>query len=389
MYMPRLSLYKPEKGRDYQFIDDRIYEMFTVGGTDVHVHKYLGPKQVASADATADQPQYDVFQETNIQDLLFLENRDRKYDQDIYTIRGVYNVQDIDFNLSQFGLFLANDTLFMTVHINNSVKTLGRKFISGDVIELPHLRDEYALGDFTTSMKRYYVVEEVSRASEGYSPTWYPHLYRLKLKQIVDSQEFKDILDKPAEEENPGGDTLRDLMSNYNKQKEINDAVVKQAEADTKQSGYETSHLYTVATKEDGTIDIVTTDTSELDASTANELADRVTQTPKRKGYDGYLLGDGIAPNGEAFGHGISFSTGQVEGDYFLRTDMLPNRLFRYDGRRWVKMEDKVRMTMTNTDTRNTQKTSFINNVQTNTIADETVQERQSLSKALRPKTDN
>ena len=389
MYMPRLSLYKPEKGRDYQFIDDRIYEMFTVGGTDVHVHKYLGPKQVASADATADQPQYDVFQETNIQDLLFLENRDRKYDQDIYTIRGVYNVQDIDFNLSQFGLFLANDTLFMTVHINNSVKTLGRKFISGDVIELPHLRDEYALGDFTTSMKRYYVVEEVSRASEGYSPTWYPHLYRLKLKQIVDSQEFKDILDKPAEEENPGGDTLRDLMSNYNKQKEINDAVVKQAEADTKQSGYETSHLYTVATKEDGTIDIVTTDTSELDASTANELADRVTQTPKRKGYDGYLVGDGIAPNGEAFGHGISFPTGQVEGDYFLRTDMLPNRLFRYDGKRWVKMEDKVRMTMTNTDTRNTQKTSFINNVQTNTIADESVQERQSLSKALRPKTDN
>jgi len=389
MYMPRLSLYKPEKGRDYQFIDDRIYEMFTVGGTDVHVHKYLGPKQVASADATADQPQYDVFQETNIQDLLFLENRDRKYDQDIYTIRGVYNVQDIDFNLSQFGLFLANDTLFMTVHINNSVKTLGRKFISGDVIELPHLRDEYALGDFTTSMKRYYVVEEVSRASEGYSPTWYPHLYRLKLKQIVDSQEFKDILDKPAEEENPGGDTLRDLMSNYNKQKEINDAVVKQAEADTKQSGYETSHLYTVATKEDGTIDIVTTDTSELDASTANELADRVTQTPKRKGYDGYLVGDGIAPNGEAFGHGISFPTGQVEGDYFLRTDMLPNRLFRYDGRRWVKMEDKVRMTMTNNDTRNTQKTSFINNVQTNTIADESVQERQSLSKALRPKTDN
>ena len=211
----------------------------------------------------------------------------------------------------------------------------------------------------------------------------------IKMNSGCYDKEFKDILDKPAEEENPGGDTLRDLMSNYNKQKEINDAVVKQAEADTKQSGYETSHLYTVATKEDGTIDIVTTDTSELDASTANELADRVTQTPKRKGYDGYLVGDGIAPNGEAFGHGISFPTGQVEGDYFLRTDMLPNRLFRYDGRRWVKMEDKVRMTMTNTDTRSSQKTSFINNVQTNTIADETVQERQSLSKALKPKTDN
>ena len=114
MYMPRLSLYKPEKGKDFEFIDNRIYEMFTVGGTDVNIHKYLGPKQVDSADATADQPAYNAVAETNIQDLLFLENRDRKYDQDVYTIRGVYNVADIDFNLSQFGLFLSNDTLFMT-----------------------------------------------------------------------------------------------------------------------------------------------------------------------------------------------------------------------------------------------------------------------------------
>ena len=83
MYMPRLSLYKPEKGKDFEFIDNRIYEMFTVGGTDVNIHKYLGPKQVDSADATADQPAYNAVAETNIQDLLFLENRDRKYDQDV------------------------------------------------------------------------------------------------------------------------------------------------------------------------------------------------------------------------------------------------------------------------------------------------------------------
>jgi len=40
----------------------------------------------------------------------------------------------------------------------------------------------------------------------------------------------------------------------------------------------------------------------------------------------------------------------------------MPNRLFRYDGQRWVKMEDSLRMTLTNTDTRNTMKTKFINN---------------------------
>ena len=387
--MPRLSLYKPEKGKDFEFIDNRIYEMFTVGGTDVNVHKYLGPKEIETAQATADVPKYDVIAETNIQDLLFLENRDRKYDPDIYTLRGIYNVQDIDFNLSQFGLFLSNDTLFMTMHINSTVKTLGRKIISGDVIELPHLRDEYALNDFETALKRFYVVEEVSRASEGYSPTWYPHLYRVKLKQIMDSQEYKDIFDKPADEEVPGGDTLRDLLSNYNKQVEINDAVVKQAESDAAKSGYDTTNLFTLEVDADGKVDIVTTDTAELDASTQNELADRVMQTPKREGYDGYLLGDGIAPNGEAFGHGISFPTAQVEGDYFLRTDMLPNRLFRYDGRRWVKIEDSVRMDMTQTNARSTQKSSFVNNTKTDNIGGEVVQERQSLSKALKPKADN
>ena len=276
MFMPRLSLYKPEKGKDFEFIDNRIYEMFTVGGTDVNVHKYLGPKEIETAQATADVPKYDVIAETNIQDLLFLENRDRKYDPDIYTLRGIYNVQDIDFNLSQFGLFLSNDTLFMTMHINSTVKTLGRKIMSGDVIELPHLRDEYALNDFETALKRFYVVEEVSRASEGYSPTWYPHLYRVKLKQIMDSQEYKDIFDKPADEEVPGGDTLRDLLSNYNKQVEINDAVVKQAESDAAKSGYDTTNLFTLEVDESGKVDIVTTDTSELDASTQNELADRV-----------------------------------------------------------------------------------------------------------------
>jgi len=172
-------------------------------------------------------------------------------------------------------------------------------------------------------------------------------------------------------------------------QKEINDAVVKQAEADAKSSGFDTTNLFTIATDDKGKIDIVTTDTSELDASVATELADRVMQTPKRTGYDGYLIGDGIAPNGEAFGHGIAFPSGQSEGDFFLRTDMLPNRLFRYDGRRWIKQEDNVRMTMSQTDTKATQKAGFVNNVNTNKIAGETVQERQSLSKALRPKADN
>jgi hypothetical protein len=375
MYMPRLSLYKPERGKDYEFLDKQILEMFTIGGTDVFVHKYLGPKNPDDASATADSPQYDAVAETNIQDMLFMENRDRKYDPDIYEIRGIYNVQDIDFDLSQFGLFLSNDTLFMTIHIRSSVKTLGRKIMPGDVIELPHLKDEYALNDYSVALKRFYVVEDVNRAAEGFTQTWYPHLYRIKLKQIMDSQEYKEILDLPAEDD--AGNTLRDLLSTYEKEMQVNNAVIAQAEADAAKSGYETSHFFSLQLDANG-------DTELVETSGDSEML-----PPEREGYNGYLLGDGIPPNGEAFGFGITFPAGPETGDYFLRTDFLPKRLFRYDGNRWVKVEDEVRMTLTNTNDRATQKGTFINNTNTSEIGGETVEERQSLSQALRPKADN
>ena len=384
--MPRLSLYKPEKGHDYTFLDKTVVEMFTVGGTDVFVHKYLGPKNPAEADATSDEPRYDSVKETNIQDMLFLENRDRKYDSSIYSLRGIYNVQDIDFDMSQFGLFLQNDTLFMTIPITSSVKTLGRKVMPGDVFELPHLKDEYALNDFNVALKRFYVVEDVNRAAEGFSASWYPHLYRVKLKQIYDSQEFKEILQKDAGAGD--GKTLRDVLSTYEKEMQISNAVVAQAEANTKKAGYDTTNLYTLQVDDKGKPELVTTDTSTLDTTTHNTLTDRINQTPSKSGYDGYLLGDGLAPNGEVFGFGISFPSTSDKGDYFLRTDFLPNRLFRYDGGRWIKMEDNVRMTLSNTDTRSNLKGTFVNNTKTSTIGGETVTERQALSQALKPKAD-
>jgi hypothetical protein len=387
--MPRLSLYKPEKGKDYEFLDKTIQEMFTVGGTDVFVHKYLGPRNPDETEATADQPRYNAVKETNIQDMLFMENRDRKYDPDVYVMRGIYNVQDVDFDMSQFGLFLQNDTLFMTLPINYSVKTLGRKIMSGDVLELPHLKDEHALNDYSVALKRFYVVEDVNRASEGFSQTWYPHLYRIKMKQIVDSQEFKEILDLPTEE--GSSQTLRDVLSTYEREMQVNDAVVGQAEADAPKSGYDTSHLYTLQVDANNNPELVTTDEATIDASVAsgNLDASRVNQTPERSGYQGYLIGDGLAPNGEVFGHGISFPTASIEGDYFLRTDFMPNRLFRFDSRRWVKVEDAVRHNLTNSPTKNTQKGSFINNTKTTNIGGDTVIERQAISKALKPKADN
>lgn len=433
--MPRLSLYRPEKGNDYKFIDKTVWEMFQVGGTDVLVHKYIGPGQPSAGESSPSTPIYTQDSVTNIQDLLFLENRDRKYDPDVYPLRGVYNIQNIDFNLSQFGLFLQNDTVFITFHINDTVEKLGRKIIAGDVIELPHLKDEYALNDLTFALKRFYVIEEVNRAAEGFSVTWYPHLYRAKCTPLVDSQEFKQILDGIADLENfkgnynsevtyyPGdvvefdgekytvttevtgvappdatyykvADKLRDIMSTYEKEMQITQAILDQAEADTPLSGYDTTQFYTVPIDENGDVALVTTDNQDITADQSGNAVDAsvIVATPHKDGLQSYHE-DAVPPNGAPFTSSISFPLSPVKGQFCLRTDYFPKRLFRFDGKRWVKYEDNVRMTMSNNGSdsdqpRLNQKGTFINNTNVNSINGKQVEEKQSLSKALRPKAD-
>lgn len=290
--MPRLSLYNDTKQNNYKYIDRVVSEQFTIGGTDLLIHKYLGP--VTSADSTdATQPAYDKLDPTNIQDLLFLENRDRVYDPNIYRLRGAYNVQNLDFDLSQFGLFLNNDIIFITIHYNDMMDIIGRKLMVGDVLELPHLIDYDPLDQsLATSLKRFYQITDASYASEGFSQTWYPHLWRIKCEPLIDSQEFSQILNQPINKDNylgiwdsnsdyPSGyvvsygdknytaiqdvpegknppdpvywqldtaDDLKDILSTYNKNIKINDAVLQEAKRNVPKAGYDTSEFYIVPT---------------------------------------------------------------------------------------------------------------------------------------------
>lgn len=266
--------------------------MFTVGSTDLYVHKYLGPtNQGASTDYT--QPEYNSLNPNNIQDLLFLENRDRSYDPDIYRLRGHYNVQNLDFDLSQFGLFLNNDIVFITIHYNDMIDLLGRKLIVGDVIELPHMLDYNPLEEtIPVALKRFMQVTDGNYASEGFSPTWFPHLWRIKCEPLVDSEEFSQILDAPINMDNYLGiwdstkvytagyvisygdknyiskidvpigitppnalyweldtaDNLKDILATYNKNINVNNAALNEAARILPKTGYDTSDLYIVPT---------------------------------------------------------------------------------------------------------------------------------------------
>jgi hypothetical protein len=352
--MPRLSLWNPNKTNDFNFIDRIVGEHIFAGGTGVHIHKYIG---IQDSEETGDstRPGGSGAGETYIQDLLFLENRDRKYDKDIYELRGQYNIGDGDaFDLTQFGAFLASDNIFMNFHMESMVEAIGRKLMAGDVLELPHLRDNLLLGR-EDAINSFFVVTDGSRPAEGYDPRWWPHLWRVKLTPMTDSQEYRDILGTGEEE----GD-LRNIMSMYASEIAINDAILEQAENDVPYDPQyrAQAHLY-------------------YDES-----------VPDKPVID-FASGDGVPPNGlNIVGSGDSFPLNNVsDDDYFLRTDFSPNRLFRKQGTRWVKVETDERGQWA---AANKVLSSFINNdnITINTDGTESA-EKTNLSKVVKPKTDN
>ena len=391
--MPRLSLWKDGKhSNDYKFMDRRISEMFTVGGTGVYVHKYIGTKdQGDKGDAT--QPQYLNQSEQNIQDLLFVENRDRKYEDDVYELRGHYTRGANDFNLSQFGIFLSGDTIIVTFHINDMVKTLGRRIMSGDVIELPHLKDFDSLDqDVPAALKRFYVAGDASFASEGFTPTWWPHLWRVKFEPLVDAQEYKDIINKITVSED-SNTPIAQILSTYDKSIAINDAVIAQAIAEVPKSGYDVSNLFEPKLPVPGeSIDAPSADDVGVSAGDEDLTAADDTATPQNTEthVTGWLTGDTF---GEHTGSGTSFPTNPRVGDMFLRLDYLPNRMFKYDGSRWVKQTDAVRSGLTpNTPENTTFRDKWSDTTETYVDPanpNNTVPVRQSLSKAFTPKADN
>jgi hypothetical protein len=304
--------------------------------------------------------------------------------------------------------------------------------MNGDVLEVPNLKDYYPLNQsIPQPLPRYYVVQDADYATEGMSQTWLPHTWRVKATPMTNNQEFKDVLKKPVVSENiwdPGnfyptgwvtnyGDvyyrarqntpagtditntdywelytppTQSDVFSTRPKDNQINDAILTQADVEVPASGYDVKPLYVVATV-DGGQPANPTSLTTLDGVSVDGTQGGMNVTPEADGYTvGYLTGDGVPPNGLPVTSGVQFPLGAVSGDYCLRVDYFPNRLFRYSGTRWVKIEDKVRTNLNNGPANDTLRSGFVNNTYTTPTTDlGNIPQRQSLSQILRPRADN
>lgn len=403
---PRLSLFNTTKGFDFKFMDSIIREQFVIGGTGVNIHKYLGPvPQDDPNGGTPTEPNYTESSIRNIQDLLFLENRDRKYDKDIIFMKGVYSVQDIDYDLSQFGLFLSNDTLFLSFHLQDMVQILGRKLLAGDVIELPHLKDDYALEDEGTTVldtfKRYFVIQEGARSAEGFSQTWYPHIWRVKGTPLVDAQEYRDIIGNISTGDD-GDNSIKDIMTTYQQHLEINKAIIAEAEFNTREiinsegdneivssaSGYDTTHFWIAPRNEDDSLQLVTVDDIDISADSDAIDSSKYFGSPDYD-YNHYLSGDGIPPNGIPVKVLTQFPNFPTKGEYVLRTDYVPNRLFIFNGSKWTHVEDNIGIQANASGTERFRTNQFNNKDKLRLADGVEIDARQGLSKALQIQEDD
>ena len=338
---PRISMWQNGKyGQDSIWFDRHISESFTMGGVGMGIWKYLG---AANPNVTNDatQPQYPNMSAQNIQDLLFLENRDRKYSKDAFILRGHYNVAEIDLALSNFGLFIDNGSLYVTFHLKDMVDTIGRKLMSGDVLEFFNLKEFYNLDETVpVALKRYYVVQEASRSAIGFDAQWWSHLWRVKCNPMVDSQEFSDILNKTVIGLNGkpvlingNTTTYSNITSSLDTYLNIGNAIVSQAAYNTPESGYNTDALWSP---------IFVDGNPKKGVLPANS-----NSSPEQK-FTGYLVGNGEAIDGYPVTSATAFPTSPNIGDYILRTDYFPARLYRYSNNHWQFVNSDVRSPLTN-----------------------------------------
>jgi len=320
--MRKFRLYRDSKNKDYKFFDNIVKEHIYVGGTDIYVYRYLGPDQENSTSDDLTQPQNPDSTVTDIGDMVWMENSSRKYDVNPIKLPVSYQMQDPTLQLSIPGLFLF-DTTQMVFHYNQMIDRIGRKLMNGDVIEVPHLRDEDPLNENSTvGLARFYVVNDAFRPASGYSPTWYHHLYAAKLLPITDSPEFKDIFGDGTDEND-----LTNTNSSRDKELEIMDIILAQTASEVPYIHYDNEHIHDDLSNTKGSFvpyvlengEVVLVDKYQY--STINgetNLNDPHDQREQPIPYKDMDSGD-------------AFPDTPTDGMYFKRTDFTPFKIYQYD----------------------------------------------------------
>lgn len=388
--MGRISLWNPVKGADYNFIDRTIGENFRIAGDGILVHMYEGP--TTDSEGSTDTSL------TTIQDVLFLTNNNRRYNPDVIELRGHHQPQDVNYDLSQFGVFLSSDVIRITFHYADMVDSLGRKLIAGDVLEFPSMRD-VPIFDNAVGINRYYVVQDALYAAAGYGQKWFPHIWLVRAKLMTASTEFKEIFDQASTGQTAGGvgqgigvmppgftDTsdsngdpglgcnpdIKNSLDLFCKIINIGKEVVAEAERNAffDPKFFESANLYIYLDPNTG-YPVIGSNYFSGDGAPPNLSTDNA---------------DNLTPSGPLVGAGVTFPPGMTDGQYYLRIDYYPERLFQKQSNCYKLIEVDVLKSWT---AYNRVLDTYLDNNNDTILSDGTVvPEKQALSQIVKQKVD-
>jgi hypothetical protein len=323
------------KTKTSQFTSDLIKMHIDMGGLDINVYRMKGTfvqdedefgvkKDPHGVDTADEENLFDVDDQREnpfgpghegptdvgsflgVQDTVLNENRDREYDFDeIPVLRATYTVSQNELEYARFGMALAGDVLTIEVHTEDMEKQCERRLAPGDVIEMPHMRE---VGIDGRIANKWYEVSSIVWSPTGIDVMYTRHVSAIILRPMRHQQEFLDLFHRMDEY----GKNLAEQMSNVDAMLSITQANQEKAREYVNTTWFDTTLLYFCP------------------------------DHPDRQPYR--WTGDGKPDNGEPVNQGADFPTAPVIGDWFLRVDFVPNRLYRYtENQRWKMMEKDIK----------------------------------------------
>jgi len=295
--------------KDSRFLSGINRQIIEIGGVVCYVWKLLGTYDQSNPDGTPGSQLDESWGNIKdgildgIQDTILGENRDRKYSENAIRLKGTYAVSDNELDYARFGMALMGDIIQLEFHKEEMVEKIGRRLKPGDVIEMIHLRE---IGEDGSIANRYYEVDNIARSPSGYDSSYQYHILAATLKPIRDSQEFIDLMER----EDEYGKTLRDQISNRKMTEGITAKNQNAANEQAYTTNYDTTPLY--VTDEGSVVPHIWSD-------------------------------DGDPPNGKPVTQVTSFPASPIEGDYVVRIDFFPNKLYRYQSGKWLLKEKDVK----------------------------------------------
>jgi hypothetical protein len=272
---------------------------------------------------------------TNIQDEMgFMENRDRSYSIDPIKLKGYYDLQDVQTDLTRFGFDLKNQ-YFFKIGFDSIIRSLGRPIVIGDIIELP---SEVQYDNKLRPVKKFLEVTDVSWASSGFTPGYQPTLYTVTAQPMIASQETQDIV---GDLNIPSSDNeFYDMFQNhYSPENTIADQKIRE-EADTQ-------------VPERGTD---TANEAYLPEDLVLDAYEQGLNLRKLSPYGLVYIEDGMPPNGLPYTEGPTFPSNPTDGVYHRLTyintpEPIPTRLYQYSvvKLKWMFKEEDKRMRMNST----------------------------------------